>query len=395
MAASAPLTGPLLFHRPHLLLVLLAAGTVPLVTLQGPLVHALQGFRDVTGAQGANLAFGVALTVTTVVGVLASGLNGATVALLIANLIYTAVLARRLAALTRAAGATPVLRRGLRRDVLRRPAVRAMMGIGFASLFVGVLSGLGELVVRTTILHEDSTSGAGIYQALNLMSLQIFGVIATSVAFFSFTAISEARARGDDEAVRRALDDAVRLALLIALPGVLLIGLLRSAFVSAFLDLSDFGAAIHLMPLQLGADILRTTAWVLGAALVPLGMTRQWTLVTASSTIALVGVSLALVPSLGVKGAVIGYLAQWTLAVISNVLVLGRRWYRPGRRSLAVFAGAAAIAVLVATVPPGYSAAAALGAVVVPVLAFVGTGPEERAALLATIRSRLGRAGAR
>jgi O-antigen/teichoic acid export membrane protein len=392
IAACSGLLATLLLDDDRALLIVFAALAVPIVALQGPLVHALQGFRDVAGAQGSNVFFGVTLTVASILGVVVAGLEGAVLALAAGNLAYAAALAWRLHGLLRPAGVALAPLAGLRPRRLREPAIRAMLGIGLASLFVGVIAGLGELAVRTFVLREDGADAAGIFQALQLISVQLFGVIVTSVVFLSFTAISESHAAGDRGQARRTIDDTLRLALLLALPVLLAIALFREDVIRIFLS-AGFGPAAGLLPQQLVGDTFRTVAFALGAALVPLGLTRIWATVTTTGVVVYVVAAAILVEAEGLDGAILAYVIWWGVAAALTAAVLVRRGFvassRLTLRTLAM--GALAVGVLIAEPDLARPLAALAVTAYGVVLCVVGTGGDERAALLVRARGLLRR----
>lgn len=390
IAALSGLLAPLLLDDDRALLIVLAALVVPVVALQGPLVHALQGFRDVAGAQGSNVFFGLTLTIASVAGVVVAGLEGAVVALAAGNLAYAGALAWRLRGLLRRVGVSLALRAGLRPERLRDPRIRAMLGIGFASLAVGVASTVGEIVVRTFVLQGEGAAAAGIFQALQLISVQVLGVIVASVVFLSFTAISEAHAAGDRPRIRRTVDDTLRLSLLLLLPVLVALWLFREEAIRLLLS-AGFAEAADLLPRQLLGDALRTAAFALGAALVPLGMTRMWLAISLGTVVAYVGSAAWLVPAHGLDGAVLAYVVQWGGALAMVVAVLaGRGFFAPSALTLRTIAcGLIAVAVF-AGLSPGLPLALLATVAFAVVLLFAGTARDERAALLTRARDALG-----
>lgn len=392
IAACSGLLAPLLLDDDRALLIVFAALVVPIVAVQGPLVHALQGFRDVAGAQGSNVFFGVTLTLASVAGVVAAGLEGAVLALAVGNFAYGAALAWRLRALLRPVGIKLALRAGLRPERLREPVIRTMLGIGFASLFVGVISGLAELAVRTFVLKGEGSDAAGIFSALQLISIQVLAVIVASVVFLSFTAISEAHAVGDRERVRRTVDDTLRLALLLVVPVLLALGLFRSDVIRLFLS-SEFGAAGDLLPRQLVGDALRTVAFALGAALVPLGMTRAWGFIAGITAVSYVAVAAVLVPAYGLDGAVDAYVAVWLVAATLTVAVLVRRgFFAPSLLTARTLVCGLLAMVVLTTVPePTWEVATVVLVAFAALLAAVGTARDERMAVVARVRESLAR----
>jgi O-antigen/teichoic acid export membrane protein len=387
MAGASGALASLLLDDDRALLIVFAALAVPLVALQGPLVHALQGFRDVAGAQGASVFFGFFFTVASVVGVLAAGLDGAVLALAASNVVYAFVLGWRLQRLLRRTGVRLEPRAGLRMRRLRDPRIQTMLAIGFASAFVGVASWGGELAVRTFLLKQKGAASAGIFQALQLISVQLIGVIVVSIAFLSFTAVTEAHAVGDRQLVRRTVDDALRLSLLLVVPVVLALGLLRDAVIPILLS-SGFDRAADLLPRQLIGDLLRTVAWILGAALVPLGLTRVWAGVAIITTAAYVGTAAVLVPSHGLDGAVIAYIAEWTVAAAASMAVLIRRGaFAPGPLTQRALVGAALSAGVLLLPRSAWPLAAIASIALVAALALLATASEERTAFLARARA--------
>ena len=391
LAGGSGALASLLLDDDRALLVVFAALAVPLVALQGPLVHALQGFRDVAGAQGANVFFGVVFTLASVVGVLVAGLDGAVLALATSNVVYAGALAWRLRLLLRRVGIKLALRAGLRPERLRDPRIRTMLAIGFASAFVGVSAWVGELAVRTFLLKHDGADAAGIFQALQLISVQLLGVIVVSIVFLSFTAITEAHAVDDRPLVRRTIDDTLRLALLLVIPTVLVLGLLRDQAIPLLLS-GGFEEAADLLPRQLAGDLLRTVAWVLGAALVPLGLTRFWAFVTTLTVAAYVIAAAALVPSHSLDGAVLAYIVEWGVAAGLTLAVLVRRGlFAPSAMTVRTLAGAALAAVVLLLPESAWPAASAASVLIVGGLAASATSREERAAFVARARRFLRR----
>lgn len=389
LAASSGALAPWLLDDDRAALIVLAALVVPVVALQGPLIHALQGFRDVAGVQGSNVIFGVTLTLASVVGVVVAGLEGAVVALAAGNLVFAASLGWRLRGLVRRAGVRLALLAGLRPERLREPLVRGMLAIGFASLFVGVASTVAELVVRTFVLQGDGAAAAGIFQALQLISVQLLGVIVASVVFLSFTAITEAHTAGDRDRVRSTIDDALRLTLLLVLPVIVTLGLFREDVIRIFLS-AGFGEAADLLPRQLAGDVLRTVAWVLGAALVPLGLTRMWAATTVLSVLGYIVAAAILVPSHGLDGAVTAYVVEWGIAMVLTAVVLVRRgFFALSALTVRTLLGTVVVAGVLAAPEPDWPLAA-LGAVAFAGgLAAVGTARDERAALFTRVRGLL------
>ena len=385
IAGSATALAPLLLKDERVVLILVAALAVPFVALQGPLIHALQGFRDVKGTQAASVLFALALTLATAVGAIFFGLDGAIVAFLVAAVAYAVILYLRLRAIVAPLDIRLRPRRGLSIAAISDPAMRNMLAIGFASLTVGVVVGLGDIGVRTLLLRSFDEATAGIYQALSMMSNQFIGVIAAAVSFFSFTTVSEAAAANDREQAARRTDDAIRLGLLLTLPLVAAVGLLREQLVPLLLS-EEFKPMVDEMPLALTGDALRVVAWIAGASLIPLGLTRWWMTVAIVSAVAWVAVSAWLVPEHAVGGAMIGYIVFWGVSAALALIVLGRIGALIlSARTIASMLAMPPILVLVYFDPGGIALAVVLSLAIAVALLFVGTDSTERRALLEQI----------
>ena len=382
IAASSTGLAPLLLDDNRVILILIAAAAVPFVAIQGPLIHALQGFRDVKGAQVTSVVFAVFLTVATAIGALTAGLDGAVTAFLLAAVFYTGVLIFRLRQIAKSYEISLDPVKGMTRAAITNPAVRGMLAIGFASLFVAVFAGIGEIAVRTLLLKTFDDAAAGIYLALSMLSNQFIGVIAAAVAFFSFTTVSEAEALNDRTQSARRTDDAVRLGLLLTVPLVILVALLRDELVPILLS-SEFEPMVREMPFALTGDVLRVIAWIAGASLIPLGLTRSWVAISIGQVFAFAGLSAWLVPAHGVRGAMIATVAMWGAAALATVVVLGRAGApSPSKRTLATLLLLPGAVALLFLSPPGVAPAVALAAAAGVIMLFVGTDRVERAALL-------------
>ena len=387
IAASSTGLAPLLLDNDRVFLILIAALAVPFVAMQGPIIHALQGFRDVAGVQIASVVFAVALTGLTALGALVAGLDGAVVAFLLSAVVYAGVLYARLVRLAGPAGVVLRVREGLSWGAVRDPAMRNMLAIGFASLTVGVAAGVGEIGVRTLVLQTFDDAAAGIYQALSMLSNQFIGVLAAAVAFFSFTTVSESEAVEDRALSARRTDDAVRLGLLLTLPLVVVVALLREQLVPLLLS-SAFEPMVRELPYALAGDTLRVIAWIAGASLVPLGLTRQWVGVSVAQVLVFVGIGAWLVPTHGVRGAMIAYLVMWGFAAPATGYFLWRaQTLAVSARTLLVLGLTPGLLVLAFLGPTGVAPAVGLGTGAAALLLFVGTKRDERRALLAQLRA--------
>ena len=295
----------------------------------------------------------------------------------------------RLRALVGGAGVRLDWRPGSVRAGFGEPLVRNLLAIGFASLFVGVVRhrrGAGGEDARPA--RRGRGRGRHLPGAA-AVSVQLLGVIVASIVFLSFTAISEAHAADRPETVRRSVDDTLRLALLLVLPILVAFALFRDDLVRLLLS-SEFGQAADLLPRQLAGDSLRTIAFALGAAMVPVGLTRTWVVVTTITVTAYLLAAAPLISADGLDGAVDAYVIQWGVAALLSVVVLARRGvFAPSALTLRTIALSALGVGLILGLPDLAVPLAALITVAFAGLLVVGgTGREERGALIGRLRRR-------
>jgi antigen flippase len=339
----APFLGPALLDSQDVLLLALAASSIPLVALQNPLQHVIQGFEDVVGQNVAYLLYGAAFTVVSIVGAKVAGVSGAVAGLALGNVVLVLLYIARTRVLLGRVGVGFSIRSW--RRLRLGPLGKTLLWIGAASLALTAVFSAADLFVRSTLLHSSGKASAGLWFALVQISIQFIGMLAGTVTYYTVPAIARAVARRDSEAVQSVLDNSLRLAILAVVPVILAINALRGTVVHLLFS-SKFSTMERYMPAQMAGDILRTLGWVLGSALVPLGLTRQWVVIGVGSSLAY-GVSGALlVGKEGLAGAVAAYIVLWALALGSTawVLIRAQKWAPTLRTSLATLIAAGGLA---------------------------------------------------
>ena len=105
---------------------------------------------------------------------------------------------------------------------------------------------------------------------------------------------------------------------------------------------------------------------MLGAALVPLGLTRLWAGVTILTVGGYVVTAAALVPSHALDGAVLAYIVEWGVAAAVTVAVLARRGlFAPSPMTVRALAGAAITAGVLLLPESAWPVAAAASVLIV------------------------------
>jgi O-antigen/teichoic acid export membrane protein len=383
---ASPLLAPLLLDSSDVLLLGIAALSVPFAAVQIPLQHVIQGLEDVVGQTVAYLVYGASFTILAVAGALIADVEGAALGLLLGNVVLAGLYLARSRRLLERAGAS--LRTGLAvvRGGLRSKSAGILLRIGAASLAVTVAFGLADLTVRTVLLQGEGEEVAGYWYALLLISVQFIGVLAAALSWLTAPLAARLAERGDQEGVRRVLDDSLRLVCVTVLPVLALLCALRDPVVNALFS-SEFSPVADHLPAQFAGDAMRSLAWTLGVVLIPLGYVSAWLIVGVGASI-LFGVAGGLLAShSGLDGAVTAWVAMWAASLIGTAIVVARAGaWRPTTRSLiGVAIGAAALGA--ATVSPGASGAL-LSAVAFAMGVLLVTTSEERREAAAWLRRR-------
>jgi len=101
----------------------------------------------------------------------------------------------------------------------------------------------------------------------------------------------------------------------------LLIALLRGPIVEIVFS-AKFHPVAALLPLQLIGDVLKMAGWIFAMTLVATMRPRRFIALTVLSTLSFVGFTHALVPMLGVEGAIWAYIITGGLQVAAGMLSL-------------------------------------------------------------------------
>jgi len=223
--------------------------------------------------------------------------------------------------------------------VFDRTECRKLLGFYPMLLINGALAPLTLILVRDGLVAHVGLDTAGLWQATWRLSESYQAVIISSTALYYVSDVGERR--GDPTALRstcwRSLAMATGSTALLAL----LIALLRDPIVNIVFS-PQFHPVVTLLPLQLVGDVLKMAGWIFAMTLVATMRPRRFIAVTVMSTLSFVGLTHALVPSLGVEGAIWAYIATGALQVIAGMAgmhdilwpgLLGRSAGAPGRAS--------------------------------------------------------------
>lgn len=346
VAGSAALVAPLVLARHAPWLVVIGAASIPFAALQLPLQHVLQGFEDAIGQNVVYVLYGIAFTAAAVVGAFLGGVYGAVLGLALGNVVLVFLYATRTRSLLRGA------RVSLSRAKSTRKAMKALVGVGIASLSMAVIYGVADLAVRTELLHAWGASVAGYWFALLTISVQFIGTLAGAMSYFTAPLAARAYAEENLTAVQEVLDASLRLAVIVIMPALVLLVATRHLIIGILFS-DAFGPVAHVLPIQAAGDAVRTVGWTLGVALVPLGMTRAWFMIGAAASLLFGAIGTLFAARWGLTGSAVAWTLTWIVSssLTCWALLHGGLW-RPSARTLAGLA-ITVVALGVATAAPG------------------------------------------
>ena len=335
-ALASPWLAQALYHDGRWTwVVLLGAATIPLSAIASLRVSILQGYEAVKAMAGLNGIIALASVVTIVPLAWFLKLPGAVSQLVIVAAVY--VLASGLMVRRNAPVDSSVQTR------IDRGLLRPLLRYGSSALLVGLASTLTLLILRSVLVSRLGLEPNGVYQVCVGISGLYMPLILNSITAVVWPQIAAQRT---DEETTATMRQSLRLGLLLmtGAAGGMLAG--APIWIPLFYS-GRFLPALDLLPFQFLGDYVRTIAWMCGVWLVPRNRLRPWVLFDLVYGITMLVTFSLLVDRLGLKSAVIAYLAAHVShAVLHYALArkkLGFRFGPDNRRlllaSLALLAG--------------------------------------------------------
>jgi len=288
---SSPIASALLGSPSHSFKLAVAIASIPFNVFSAcvnVVLIATQRAKRSIAANVISLALGTGSTISAVAYF---GLPGAVASVLLTSVISTAVVTwreRNWVATVIASGHRPS-------DASRREFVV----LGLASFALALASSVLDSGQRAILIHELGLKQAGLFQAISMASGQGFAALVNGVMLYlsptlaALVAASSARALPE---WRRALDITVSLVAALSLVCII------SAPVALRVLFSDeFSDAAPALRWQAGAEVLRASAFVIGAILLPLGARVAWLSIGLGTVGIQAALSWLLIPEIGLE----------------------------------------------------------------------------------------------
>ncbi|MEX2548341.1 MAG: hypothetical protein WD830_11230 [Chloroflexota bacterium] len=315
-AAAGPLSG-LLLGEPDLGFgLVLTAVAVPVAVIAASHTHLLQALLRVGTIARADLVTTLVSLPLTAVLVIAFGLAGGIVA------VGTGFAVRLLALRLLSPGVLP---RGDWKRSLRIPSgvLRPILVMGSGAAILGIATTVGALLMRAQIVRTLGLDANGLYQPIVALSDTYLDVVIGATSVYLFPRLTELLTRGDRATAERELGHGLRLSLAVSVP-VILVATGLSGLLIELLYSAEFADAAWPLTVQMAGTLLKVVSWSVGAALLPLGLTRAWVSIGLLVVVLrYVGV-IVLTPSLGLVGAALAADTAWAIGAVATLVAVQR-----------------------------------------------------------------------
>ncbi len=310
--ASAPLLrtlgiAPTLSHK-ILLAVLLAIA--PLEALRNNFVCFLQGILDIKGMSAKRSLAIIVSTVAAVPLIAFFKAAGAAAQMVFASLFLAILLARR----CRQMGYRPFA------FAWNKKVALTLAGWGGASLISSLALNSTDTLIRGHLIATAGLAANGLYQSCSLLSGQVMTVILGSIGAYSLATLSETK---DPAVAKLRMTDLLHVILPVTTLALGVLGLLSIPMLSILFTRS-FGQASTFFPLQLSANYLQASAWIVGAPLLGFGFVRTWMFIQLAGSALRYAVTIVLSSFIGVHAVPAGLALAIAFDLIADIIFCRR-----------------------------------------------------------------------
>ena len=233
------------------------------------------------------------------------------ISFLVAPLIQFIVVASFLKPIRLAIRTRPSASRSLRAEVLR---------IGAGSAVLGSAAAGADLGARSAVVGEFGLDSIAAFQPVVLIVTQLFGLALSALATSSMVTYSSSSKDQIGETVRALVISFVPLVGILSALGIAFSPLLVSVFFTNTL----IDASVPLIALALSGEVLRSSSWLVGSALLPVGARRAWLTVGMLTVTVQFAVGVSAGIAWGALGLVIGVTCANLFAVVAQVIAVRR-----------------------------------------------------------------------
>lgn len=214
---------------------------------------------------------------------------------------------------------------------------KTLARLGFAFMVAGVVTTVGQLLVRSMIQTELGSEQLGYFQASWTISMTYIGFILAAMGtdfYPRLTAVIK-----DHEQAKKLVNEQTEIAILLAGP-VLLAMLTLAPWILTLLYSEEFKPAASVLRWQILGDVLKVISWPLGFIILASGDGRLFMLTESIAMAVFVLVTWICLPLFGIEASGIGFFLMY-LVYLSVVFWFGVKrirfkWSIKAKRNLCI-----------------------------------------------------------
>ncbi len=322
----APTLTDVIFGRHMLMyLVVISLLNIPVTVITTVAVAILQGFKEIKLDAAISVFSSLTVMILIVALLIPFKLSGAIWGSLIGNCLTSIVFAYFFVKvlnkhLQRSGG---VSSQHVRRNFVFN-SLKPLWGIAFASVIVGGIVNLADILVRSYLIHHVGLTEAGVIQPSLSVSAQYTALLGGAIGTYALPRLSELTKQRDQFVTE--LNDYLRLLLIAITPAACVLAAVAKPLV-ILLYSSKFQGASALIPIQSIADVIEFVFVAFSGAIFALGRSRALLITGAITPIVYFVGFLALESTLHLRSIPIASVISWAVATIICYRVLQRSGY--------------------------------------------------------------------
>lgn len=185
---------------------------------------------------------------------------------------------------------------------------RTLIKLGSAFMAAGLVTILGQLLVRTIVQNELGSEQLGYFQAAWVISMTYIGFVLTAMGADYYPRLTAAIKNSHE--TNKLVNEQTEVAMLLA--GPILLGMLALApWVIKLLYSEAFAPAVSILRWQILGDIFKIISWPLGFVILAAGAGKTFLFTEFIAMAIFVLVTWVLIPLLGVQSTGVGFLLMY------------------------------------------------------------------------------------
>ncbi len=199
--------------------------------------------------------------------------------------------------------------------------LRQLLPFGVTTLITGATYTLAQLGLKILIVRNLGLEMNGLYQPVWALTMTYPALVLSSMSAYSYPRLCELSSARD---MTEEINAMLRVAVMLITPIMFFLVLARQPIVLVLYS-AKFSPAADLIPFQVLGDFFKILTWSVGAFLLPIQKFRPFVLGGVITDGLLVAAAAALIPALGLHGAVAAFVLSYGVSFLFHY-GLGRRY---------------------------------------------------------------------